>query len=46
MSGIAEYLRIPSAYCQSLGRLRWSADGDAVESMGWKQPLLPRCVGV
>ncbi|MDR3636278.1 MAG: hypothetical protein P4L84_20920 [Isosphaeraceae bacterium] len=33
MNGIAEYLTIPLAYGQALGGLRWSADGDAVESL-------------
>jgi MoxR-vWA-beta-propeller ternary system domain bpX1 len=31
MDPVDVYLRIPAAYCQALGELRWSSDGEAVE---------------
>src|SRR5205823_672755 len=32
MSRVEEYLRIPEPYCNWLGGLRWSANGEAIES--------------
>lgn len=33
MNWVADYLKIPFEYGQALGGLRWSADGDAVETI-------------